>query len=546
MEKKASPSEHSVLEQEKVDKSEEMTKETVGERESVMADNSVQPTDQPVPSIDESAQSTESRIQSPKNPFQSQNSPLQSQNSPLQSTAKLTQPAGENSQQKSRTNLLKLHSKRPADSSQSAERCPICDYVFPPSMSLLRRTQHVDECLTHPRPQQSSTEDVLWEAEEAPPSSKKSHSKSHKLHIDVRGRGHHVILDDGDDAYYISLVSSYLEWRRSVHSQDSSQDRAFQDYQTLSNVLNAWDPSTASSLSLSSLHKQLETFYKSEPALLLPSGHAVPTHLWEILYPYQQKGVLWMLELHSQQIGGIIADEMGLGKTIQIITVLVILKFTREVLRVGRSLLSLPRAGKGEASSAPLELNQSHRPTLVIVPATLLGHWLRELRRWCPLLRSVVVHSSSQTMANRSLYSVLGQCKKNGRFDVIITTYEGFRKDPQYRKTSWFYAILDEGGKIKNAKVTISQECKKLRTLHRILISGTPLQNNLKELWSLIDFVFPGRLGTLEAFVSAFVIPISRGIYSNASAKAANLGYQCSLILQDTINPIILRRLKKV
>ena len=183
---------------------------------------------------------------------------------------------------------------------------------------------------------------------------------------------------------------------------------------------------------------------------------------------------------------------------------------------------------------------------LVIVPATLLGHWLRELRRWCPLLRSVVVHSSSQTMANRSLYSILSQCKKNGRFDVIITTYEGFRKDPQYRKTDWFYAILDEGGKIKNAKVTISQECKKLHTLHRILISGTPLQNNLKELWSLIDFVFPGRLGTLEAFVSAFVIPISRGIYSNASAKAANLGYQCSLILQDTINPIILRRLKKV
>ena len=450
-------------------------------------------------------------------------------------------------------------------SSKAEERCPICNSPFPPSMTLLQRTHHVDQCLEHPPSHQISPlhsrdlEEDLWESEEpvsssvktTPSPSPRTRKPSAKLRADVRGKSHHMLVDDGDDAFYTSLVASYLSWRQLALSQSPLTDEAFQKYQNLASALNEWNQSLSSSLSPSKLQKQLKSYYLSEPAFLLPSGHAVPSHLWEVLYPYQRKGVLWMLHLHSELVGGIIADEMGLGKTIQIIVTLIVLKFTNELRRVGRSVLSLPHAEGEEftpASSGSLHLNESHRPSLIIVPATLLGHWLRELHRWCPLLRSVVLHSSSQSvMEGESLASILQQSEqKKSRYDVIITTYEGFRKSSLYRRTNWFYAVLDEGGKIKNAKVTISQECKKLRTVHRLLISGTPLQNNLKELWSLIDFVFPGRLGTLEAFVSAFVVPISRGIYSNATAKAANLGFQCSLILQDTISPYILRRLKKV
>lgn len=471
-------------------------------------------------------------------------------------------------------------SSAPSSSAPSApkteECCPICNLPFPSSMTLLQRTHHVEQCLDHPQTRPKSPlssrdlEDDLFESEEpvsslkttpsaSPSPSPRPRKPSAKLRMDVRGKSHHVLVDDGDDAFYTSLVASYLSWRRLALSQSPQTDEAFHNYQNLASALNDWNHSLSSSLSPSQLQKQLASFYLSEPALLLPSGHAVPSHLWETLYPYQQKGVLWMLNLHGQMVGGIIADEMGLGKTIQIIVTLVVLKFTSELRRAGRDLLSLPRV-ESEApvsASESLHLNESNRPSLIIVPATLLGHWLRELHRWCPLLRSVVLHSSSQSvLEGESLASILRQSelqqqqqqkkKKTSRYDVIITTYEGFRKSSLYRKMNWFYAVLDEGGKIKNAKVTISQECKKLRTVHRILISGTPLQNNLKELWSLIDFVFPGRLGTLEAFVTAFVIPISRGIYSNASAKAANLGYQCSLILQDSISPYILRRLKKV
>ena len=453
----------------------------------------------------------------------------------------------------------------PPSSSSSEERCPICNTPFPSSMTLLQRTHHVEQCLDHPQSNPISPlnsrdlEDDLWESEEpassslktTPSPSPRQRKPRAKLRADVRGKSHHVLVDDGDQAFYTSLVASYLSWRQLALSQSPLTDEAFHKYQDLASALNDWNQSLASSLSPSKLQKQLKTFFLSEPALLLPSGHAVPSHLWEVLYPYQQKGVQWMLKLHGQLVGGIIADEMGLGKTIQIIVALIVLKFTRELRRAWLDLRSLPHAENDfppNNTTESLHLNESNRPSLIIVPATLLGHWLRELHRWCPLLRSVVLHNSSQSvLEGETLASILQQSEqKKNRYDVIITTYEGFRKSSLYRRTNWYYAVLDEGGKIKNAKVTISQECKKLRTVHRVLISGTPLQNNLKELWSLIDFVFPGRLGTLDAFVSAFVVPISRGIYSNASAKAANLGYQCSLILQDSISPYILRRLKKV
>lgn len=124
----------------------------------------------------------------------------------------------------------------------------------------------------------------------------------------------------------------------------------------------------------------------------------------------------------------------------------------------------------------------------------------------------------------------------------------------------WEYAILDEGHKIRNPNAEISLSCKKLKvntkyslnlpsakswkTRHRIILSGTPLQNNLSELWSLFDFVFPGRLGTLPIFQNEFATPIKMGGYANASNVQVQTAYKCAVVLRELISPYLLRRLK--
>jgi DNA excision repair protein ERCC-6 len=109
----------------------------------------------------------------------------------------------------------------------------------------------------------------------------------------------------------------------------------------------------------------------------------------------------------------------------------------------------------------------------------------------------------------------------------------------------WGYIILDEGHRIRNPDAEITMSCKRFETPHRFILSGTPIQNNLKELWSLFDFVFPGKLGTLSTFQHQFGIPISQGGYSNASPLQVQTAYKCACMLRDLISPYLLRRLKK-
>lgn len=109
----------------------------------------------------------------------------------------------------------------------------------------------------------------------------------------------------------------------------------------------------------------------------------------------------------------------------------------------------------------------------------------------------------------------------------------------------WGYVVLDEGHKIRNPDAHITLACKRLLTTHRIILSGAPIQNKLKELWSLFDFVFPGKLGTLPVFEQEFCWPINQGGYTNASSVQVQMSYKCALVLRDLINPYILRRTKK-
>jgi DNA excision repair protein ERCC-6 len=128
---------------------------------------------------------------------------------------------------------------------------------------------------------------------------------------------------------------------------------------------------------------------------------------------------------------------------------------------------------------------------------------------------------------------------------VIITTYSSIRvyKD-HLLPIKWGYCVLDEGHKIRNPDAEVTILCKNIRTPNRIILSGTPIQNNLPELWSLYDFVFPGRLGTLPVFKTQFSIPIQMGGYSNASNVQVQTAYKCACVLRDFIAPYLLRRMK--
>lgn len=128
---------------------------------------------------------------------------------------------------------------------------------------------------------------------------------------------------------------------------------------------------------------------------------------------------------------------------------------------------------------------------------------------------------------------------------VVITTYVGLRIYSNIiLPRQWGYCVLDEGHKIRNPNSDISLAAKGIKTPHRIILSGTPIQNNLTELWSLFDFVFPGRLGTLPVFQSEFSVPINMGGYANATNVQVQTAYKCAVVLRDLISPYLLRRMK--
>ncbi|OCT72187.1 DNA excision repair protein ERCC-6 [Xenopus laevis] len=252
-------------------------------------------------------------------------------------------------------------------------------------------------------------------------------------------------------------------------------------------------------------------------------GFCVPGSLWKKLYKYQQTGVRWLWELHCQQAGGILGDEMGLGKTIQIIAFLAGLSYSR--IRTRGSDYRYEGLG----------------PSIIVCPATVMHQWVKEFHTWWPQFRVVVLHETGSYAGKKvKLIGELG----NGR-GIIITSYSYVRlMQEELQKYHWHYIILDEGHKIRNPNAGVTVACKQFRTPHRIILSGSPMQNNLQELWSLFDFVFPGKLGTLPVFMEQFSVPITMGGYSNASPVQVKTAYKCACVLRDTINPYLLRRMK--
>ncbi|XP_025736375.1 DNA excision repair protein ERCC-6 isoform X1 [Callorhinus ursinus] len=249
----------------------------------------------------------------------------------------------------------------------------------------------------------------------------------------------------------------------------------------------------------------------------------MPGFLFKKLFKYQQTGVRWLWELHCQQAGGILGDEMGLGKTIQIIAFLAGLSYSK--IRTRGSNYRFKGLG----------------PTIIVCPTTVMHQWVKEFHTWWPPFRVAILHETgSYTQKKEKLIRDIAHCH-----GILITSYSYIRlMQDDISRHDWHYVILDEGHKIRNPNAAVTLACKQFRTPHRIILSGSPMQNNLRELWSLFDFIFPGKLGTLPVFMEQFSVPITMGGYSNASLVQVKTAYKCACVLRDTINPYLLRRMK--
>ncbi|XP_011506045.1 PREDICTED: DNA excision repair protein ERCC-6-like [Ceratosolen solmsi marchali] len=262
------------------------------------------------------------------------------------------------------------------------------------------------------------------------------------------------------------------------------------------------------------------SYNKNEPLHKIDHLFKVPKCIWKKLYKYQKVSVKWLWELHSRNLGGLLGDEMGLGKTVQVIAFLAGLDCSELLSDGGRF------RGLG--------------PTLIICPATLLEQWVKHFHDWWPTMRTVILHQSGTFHGDTE--DLLHSLRAGG---ILVTSYSGvlIHKELLLR-FKWHYIILDEGHKIRNPEAKISKIVKGFLTPHRLLLTGSPMQNSLKELWSLFDFILPGKLGTLSAFMEHCSGPITRGGYSNASRLQEATALQVATMLRDAITPYMLRRTK--
>jgi ATP-dependent helicase STH1/SNF2 len=220
------------------------------------------------------------------------------------------------------------------------------------------------------------------------------------------------------------------------------------------------------------------------------------------LKEYQLKGLQWMISLYNNNLNGILADEMGLGKTIQTISLLTYL----------------------------IEKKKQNGPFLVIVPLSTLTNWHNEFDKWAPSITKVVY--KGPPMARKTQQQQL----RYGQFQVLLTTYEYIIKDrPVLSKIKWVHMIIDEGHRMKNASSKLSATLTQYyATRYRLILTGTPLQNNLPELWALLNFVLPTIFKSVKSFDEWFNTPF------------ANTGGQDKMELTEEEQILVIRRLHKV
>ncbi|KAK9462202.1 SNF2 family N-terminal domain-containing protein [Lipomyces oligophaga] len=231
------------------------------------------------------------------------------------------------------------------------------------------------------------------------------------------------------------------------------------------------------------------------------------------LKEYQLKGLQWMVSLFNNNLNGILADEMGLGKTIQTISLITYL----------------------------IEIKQQPGPYLVIVPLSTLTNWTLEFEKWAPSVKKIVY--KGPPLARRAQQGAI----RAGDFQVLLTTYEYIIKDrPILSKIKWLHMIIDEGHRMKNAQSKLSNTLTLYyHSKFRLILTGTPLQNNLPELWALLNFVLPKIFNSVKSFDEWFNTPFA----NTGSQDKMELSEEETLLiirrLHKVLRPFLLRRLKK-
>ena len=223
---------------------------------------------------------------------------------------------------------------------------------------------------------------------------------------------------------------------------------------------------------------------------------ALPKSVNATLRPYQQQGVNWLQFLREYSLAGILADDMGLGKTLQALAHIQIEK----------------------------DAGRLTHPALIIAPVSLMGNWKREAERFCPNLRCLVHHGLDRHEAADTMME----------HDIVIAPYSLLHRDRErWLQATWHLVVLDEAQNIKNANTHAAEVASELKTRHRLCLSGTPMENNLGEIWSLFHFLMPGFLGSQKRFSELFRKPIEKQGDPDAMFQ-----------LRARVTPFMLRRTK--
>lgn len=366
---------------------------------------------------------------------------------------------------------------------------------------------------------------------------KRQYHHSQNLKEDLTG------IDDGNEHLYQRRLQSWVARRSAARAQHTNGEAPLGQHEPSTPVDGDMAPVDENLVTGGDAEDEWQLPHPTRPDNVFEGGFKVPGDIYPSLFDYQKTGVQWLWELYSAHTGGIVGDEMGLGKTIQVIAF----------------LAGLHHSGK------------ITKPILVVAPATVMKQWVNEFHTWWPPFRVSILHSSGAgmhdigreareedelltrlpssrgkkplTKAQKSAKAIVNRVASDGH--ILVTTYAGLQTyADSLIPMDWEYVILDEGHKIRNPNAAITIYCKELRTANRIILSGTPMQNNLVELWSLFDFVYPMRLGTLVNFRNQFEFPIRQGGYANATNLQIQTALKCAETLKDAIAPYLLQRFK--
>ncbi|KAF2971228.1 hypothetical protein GQX73_g2376 [Xylaria multiplex] len=235
---------------------------------------------------------------------------------------------------------------------------------------------------------------------------------------------------------------------------------------------------------------------------------------------YQLEGLTWMYEICLQGMSGILADEMGLGKTIQVISLIALLR----------------------------EQEEYFGPHLVIAPLSTLSNWQDEFHKWTPKIPFVLYHGTIQERRQIFRDRIMKHYQKgtpNQRFPVVCTSYEMVLRDrAALSKIDWAFIVVDEGHRMKNADSKLFRELQQFKSATRLLITGTPLQNNLKELWSLLHFLMPETFLDWEAFEVWFDFSDLQDEEGTAQFIEDKESQSLVSKIHKILQPLLLRRIK--